>query len=201
MELFHSSGTVAVASLIALHEAELPFTATAVDFAKAEQRAAPYLRTNPKGRVPALVCDHGILTETPAILAYIATIAPARNLAPSDPFEYAKMQEFHSYMASTVHVNHSHRMRGSRWASAQASFDDMAAKVAQNMTECFELIQTEYLKGPWVMGDQYTVADAYLFTVTNWLKGDGVDVNTQPRIAEHFAAMHARPAVQKALAY
>lgn len=201
MELFHSSGTVAVASLIALHEADLPFTATAVDFTTAEQRGAPYLRTNPKGRVPALVCDHGILTETPAILAYIATLAPARNLAPSDPFEYAKMQEFHSYLASTVHVNHSHRMRGPRWASAQSSFDDMASKVAQNMTESFELIQSEYLKGPWVMGDQYTVADAYLFTVTNWLKGDGVDVNTLPRIAEHFAAMHARPAVQKALSY
>jgi glutathione S-transferase len=199
MDLYFAPGTIARASLIALHEAELPFTPKRLDFSKSQQQSPEYLAINPKGRVPALVTDAGILTETPAILAFIATLNPARRLAPADPFQFAKMQEFNSFLASTVHVNHAHRMRGSRWADQQTSFADMAAKVPQTMTTAFTLIETEYLAGPWVMGDQYTVADPYLFAISNWLAGDTVDIAQFPKAAAHFAAMNARPAVQKAL--
>lgn len=201
MELFYANGTVALASLIALHEADIPFTATHVDFSKTEQQSPEYLARNPKGRVPALVTDHGVLTETPAILPYVAGLNPAANLVPADAYALAKMNEFTSYLASTAHVNHAHRMRGARWATQQSSFDDMAAKVPQNMRDTYAYIQSECLHGPWVMGDQYTVADAYLFTVSSWLKGDSVDINEFPAIAAHSEAMKARPAVQKALAY
>ncbi len=201
MELFYARGTVALAPMIVLHEADIPFTATRVDFSKAEQQSPEYLSRNPKGRVPALVTDQGILTETPAILPYIAGLNPAANLLPTDAFALAKMNEFTSYLASTAHVNHAHRMRGSRWATQQSSFDDMAAKVPQNMRDTYAYIQSECLRGPWVMGDQYTVADAYLFTVSAWLEGDSVDINEFPAIAAHSTAMKTRPAVQKALAY
>ena len=201
MELFYANGTVALASLITLHEADIPFTATRVDFSKTEQQSPEYLARNPKGRVPALVTDHGVLTETPAILPYVAGLNPAANLLPADAYDLAKMNEFTSYLASTAHVNHAHRMRGARWATQQSSFDDMAAKVPQNMRDTYAYIQSECLRGPWVMGEQYTVADAYLFTVSSWLKGDSVDINEFPAIAAHSEAMKARPAVQKALAY
>ena len=201
MELFYAKGTVAVAVLITLEEAGLPFTATRIDFAQSDQHKPDYLARNPKGRVPTLVTDHGVLTETPAILPYVAGLAPDANLLPSDPFELAKMNEFTSYLASTAHVNHAHRVRGTRWADDASSHEDMARKTPQNMRDTFDYIQSDCLKGPWVMGEQYTVADAYLFIVASWLKGDSVDINDLPLIAQHFEAMKERPAVQKALAY
>lgn len=201
MELFYAKGTVALAVLITLNETDLPFTVTTLDFATSEQRTPDYLARNPKGRVPALVTEHGILTETPAILPYLADLAPEANLMPSDPFARAQMNAFTSYLASTAHVNHAHRMRGARWADQQSSYDDMAQKVPQNMRDTFAYIQSECLRGPWVMGDQYTVADAYLFTVTNWLSGDSVDVAEFPAVKAHYDAMKTRTAVQKGLAY
>jgi len=201
MELFYAPNTVSIATLITLHEAEVPFTVTKLDFGKSEQQSKDYLSRNPKGRVPALVTDHGILTETPAMLPYIAGLNPSANLLPSDPFALAKLNEFSSYLASTAHVNHAHRMRGARWATEQSSFDDMAAKVPQNMHDTFAYIQSECLQGPWVMGDQYTVADAYLFTVARWLKSDNVDIKAFPAITAHSDSMRERPAVQAALTY
>ena len=76
----------------------------------------------------------------------------------------------------------------------------MKRKVPATMTECFELIEKKLLKGPWVMGEQYTICDPYLFTVASWLEGDGVDTAKLPRVVEHRRRMLARPAVQKAVA-
>ncbi len=76
----------------------------------------------------------------------------------------------------------------------------MQRKVPQNMTECFELIEQHSLgDGPWVMGDQYTVADGYLFTVAGWLASDGVDIARFPKVHAHSQRVAARPAVQRAL--
>jgi glutathione S-transferase len=201
MELFYANGTVALASLIVLHEADLPFTATRIDFSKTEQRSPEYLARNPKGRVPALLTEHGMLTETPAILPYVARLNPSVNLMPDSSYQIAKLDEFNSYIASTAHISHAHRMRGYRWATEQSSFDDMARMVPQNMRDAFEHIQLEYLKGPWVMGDQYTVADAYLFTLADWMSGDGLNIKDFPAIDAHFKEMTNRPAVQKARTY
>lgn len=201
MELFFTPGTVALASLIVLEETKTPFTAKPVDFARKQQMSDDYLALNPKGRVPALVTDKGILTETPALLVYLATLRPDANLLPSDPFVFAKMQELNSFLASTVHINHAHGMRGPRWASQKSSFEDMQAKVSENMAANFAMIQENYFVGPWVMGEQYTVADAYLFTVGRWLASDDVDIETFPTIATHSKIMAARPAVKAALAH
>jgi glutathione S-transferase len=76
----------------------------------------------------------------------------------------------------------------------------MRRKVAENETECFRLIETEYLRGPWVMGEQYTVADAYLFTLADWLEEDGVDPRQFTRVYEHRERVRARPVVSKVLA-
>jgi glutathione S-transferase len=189
---------------IALHEANAPHEAVRLDFAAGEQRGAAYLAINPKGRVPALVTEHGVLTETPALLAYVAQRFPEARLAPADAFGLARMQEFHSYLASTVHVAHAHRPRASRWADEPEAQAAMQRKVPANMTECFEVIERHYLadanQGPWVLGDQYTVADGYLYTVAGWLKGDGVDIAQFPKVHAHFQRVGARPAVQQAQA-
>jgi glutathione S-transferase len=201
LKLFYSKGSCALASRIALEEAGADYELVKVDLAGGEQRGEGYLKINPKGRVPALVTGKGILTETPAILAYVAQAFPAANLAMlDDAFEFARLQAFNSYIASTVHVNHAHARRGARWANEQSSFDDMKAKVSETMTASMRLIELDFFEGPWVMGEQYTVADGYLFTMEGWLKGDGVDIDDLPIIKDHYERMSARPAVQRALA-
>jgi glutathione S-transferase len=172
-----------------------------VDFKAAEQRAAPYLAINPKARVPALVTDRGVLTETPAILAFIAQGFPQAKLAPlDDPFAFAELQAFNAYLCSTVHIVHAHRMRGARWADEQSSYEDMRRRIPGNMAACFELVETTMFKGPWVMGKSYTVADPYLFTMSSWLGGDGVDIAKFPRVADHSRRMAERETVKRAYA-
>ncbi len=198
--LFFSPGSCSRASHIVLEESGLPYKAQRVNFAEGEQRSEAFLTINPKGRVPALVTASGVLTETPAILAFIAQMAPEKKLAPlDDPFEFARMQSFNAFIASTVHVAHAHGRRGSRWANEESSFADMKAKVPQTMTECFELIEKGLLYGPWVLGTAYSVADPYLFVMSGWLESDGVDIARFPRVHDHFKRMSARPAVQKVL--
>lgn len=203
LNLYYAAHTCALASHIALEEAGATYTATRLSFQSNDQRKPDYLAINPKGRVPALVTDRGVLTETPAMLAYIAQVYPAAKLAPlDDAFAFAQLQAFNSYLCSTVHVAHAHRMRGYRWIDAEnaEAIAAMQRKVPQSVYEGFLLIEQGMLAGPWVMGDAYTVADAYLFTLAQWLEGDGVDPARLPRIAEHRRRMADRPAVQRAVA-
>lgn len=199
--LYLAPGTCALASHIALEEVGAQYETVRLDFAKREQADPAYLAVNPKGRVPALATERGVLTETPAILAYIAQMYPDAGLAPaSDPFAFAELQAFNIYLCATVHIAHAHRLRGRRWADDEASIEDMKRVVPRTMTACFDLIETKLIRGPWVMGDAYTVCDPYLFTLTRWLDGDGVDRKIFPRVSAHYDAMTARPAVQRALA-
>lgn len=201
LRLFYAPHSCALASRIALNDAGADYELVTVDLSKGEQRSPDYLRINPKARVPALVTDRGILTETPAILAFIAQSFPDAGLAPlDDVFAFAQMQAFNAYLASTVHVNHAHGRRGYRWADEQSSFEDMKRKVPQTMAESCALIEEQLAEGPWVMGERYTVADPYLFTVSGWLRGDGVDIDRFPRVKAHREAMQARDSVRRALA-
>jgi len=200
LKLYYAPGTCALASHITLKESGLDFTVERIDTRNSQQTTPAYHAINPKGRVPALVTDRGILTENPAILAYVAQCAPAAKLMPSDAFEYAQAQSFNSYLCSTVHVNHAHKGRGARWATEQSSFDDMKRKVPESMAAAFALIERGMVKGPWVMGEQYTACDAYLFTLTGWAEADGVDLAKLPKVAAHRQRMSERPAVQQVLA-
>jgi glutathione S-transferase len=110
------------------------------------------------------------------------------------------MNAFNSYLCSTVHVAHAHGRRASRWADDPAAIAAMQKKVPQNMGECFELIEREFSPGPWVMGERFSVSDMYLFTIVQWLEGDGVDVARFPRVAEHTQRMARLPAVTRVLA-
>src|SRR3954469_7235918 len=135
MLTFHyAPGTCALASHLALEYAGAPYEAVRLDFRQQQQRSPEYLRINPKGRVPALTTDRGVITETPAILQYIAQAFPAAKLAPlEDPFLLAKMNEFNTFLCSTVHVNHAHKGRGYRWVDPEdtAAIEAMKKKVPQ----------------------------------------------------------------------
>ena len=201
MILYYAPHSCAVASHIALETAGANYEARRLDFRTSEQRSPAYLAVNPKGRVPALVTDRGVITETPAILAYIAQTHPHANLAPLiDPFQFAQVQSFNSYLCATVHVAHAHRIRGTRWADDDAAIASMKKKVSQNMTECFSLIENEMFTGPFVFGKTYTISDIYLYTLSTWLEGDGVDIRLFPKIADFQIRLNDNLAILRVLA-
>jgi glutathione S-transferase len=201
LTLYYAPHTCSLASHIALEDAGAPYELRRIDFKSTEQQSPAYLAINPKARVPALVTPRGILTETPAMLAFIAQSFPDARLAMlEDPFSFAEIQSFNSYLCSTVHVAHAHRMRGYRWTDDPAAIVALQKKVPQSVTACFEMIEHNMLRGPWVMGGTYTVADAYLFTLAQWMEADGVDLARIPRVLEHRARMAERPNVKKAIA-
>ncbi|WP_120499227.1 glutathione S-transferase family protein [Roseovarius sp. EL26] len=196
MKLYAMPGTIAVASAIALKEAGINFDLQIVDFTKGEQTGGAYSKVNAKGRVPALETPDGILTETGAILEYIAAVIPQASLTPDSMFETAKMREVMNYLASTMHVAHAHKLRGSRWATQQNSFDDMRSKVPETMGDCCTYLESHATFAPYVMGQNYSLADPWLYAICCWLEGDDVDVTKFPKIQAFMAAMNERPAVQ-----
>jgi glutathione S-transferase len=201
LKLFYAPGSCALASHIALEEAGAKYEAVRVDLRAKDQRKPDYLAINPKGRVPALMTDKGVLTENPAILAFVAQSFPEARLAPlDDAFDFARVQAFNGYLCATVHVAHAHLNRGYRWADDSAAVAAMRKKAPQSIGECFELIEREMFAGPWVMGERYTICDPYLFTLARWLEDDGVDPALFPKVRDHRQRMSERPAVQVALA-
>ena len=203
LNLYYAAHTCALATHIVLEEVGADYKTTRIDFARGEQRSPEYLGINPKGRVPALVTERGVLTETPAMLAFVAQTFPKLNLASmDDPFAFAEVQAFNSYLCSHLHVAHAHRMRGHRWVDADDthSIAAMQRKVPESVGSAFAYIESDMLKGPWVMGERYTICDPYLFTLAQWLELDGVVPARIPKVIDHRHRMSERAAVKKAIA-
>jgi len=203
LTLYFAPDTCALASHLALEYAGADYHTVRLDLRKKEQRSADYLRLNPKARVPALVTPQGVLTETPALLLYIAQSFPQAGLAPlDDPFLLARVNEFNTYLCATVHVAHAHRMRGYRWVDEgdTHALDAMKRKVPQSVGECYELIEGAMPKSPWVLGERLSICDLYLFTLAQWMEGDGLDPARFPKVLEHRSRMSAEPIVRRVLA-
>ena len=199
LTFYYAKNSAAYAPHILLEDIGADYNAVRIDFMTGEQRSPAYLAVNPKGRLPSLVTEKGVLTETPAILVYLAQRFPEQDLAPSDPFEFAIAQAFNSYMASTVHVAHAHKHRGARWADDPAAREAMRAKVKENMTEYAQMIEAHYFKGPYVLGDKFSFCDPYMALVTRWFKDDEVDLDPFAKIRAHDALMRERPSMQRVL--
>src|SRR6266404_747478 len=165
--LYYAPGTCALATHIALEEAGTPYEAVPVDFGSQAQRSPAYLAINPKGRVPALVTESGTLTETPGLLLFVAQRFPNAELAPlSDPFALAQVQEFNSYLCSTVHVAHAHGRRGARWADDAAAIRGDEAQGARNDGGMLRADRTQALEGS--VGHGRAVHDLRPVPVHDW---------------------------------
>lgn len=201
LTLYYAPHSCALATHLALEHAGATYDLVRVDLANRQQRSPEYLKVNPKGRVPALVTPRGILTETPALLQFVAQSWPQAKLAPlDDPFALAEANAFASYLCSTVHVAHAHRMRGARWADDPAAWEAMQRKVPQSVGDAFAPIEQGYLRGPYVLGETPSAYDYYLLTLARWLEADGVDLARLPRVVEHRRRMLALPLVQRVIA-
>ena len=202
IRLYYAPGGCSLAVHIALEEAGAVFEPVRVDFAAGEQRGADYLAINPKGRVPALVTERGVLTECVAILAWIAQTWPEADLAPlDDPWGFAQMQAFNAFLASSVHTANAHVSRPGRYADGEAAAAAMAAKAPQALGDFFALIEDQLSDGrPWVLGEAYSVADPYLMVMTGWvLRRELLAPERIPFAAAHLTRVSQRPAAQRAL--
>jgi glutathione S-transferase len=202
MRLYLAKGTISVAVAIAFEEAGVLFEPVVLEFATGAQTKAEYLAINPKGRVPALEVLGGILTETGAILEYVASLAApkAAKLVPGDALAAARMREVMYYLATTMHVNHAHKLRGHRWADLETSHADMASKVRQTMAASSAYLEDSLDLAPFLGGAEVNLADCYLYVVCTWLAGDGVPIGDFPRLFAHHAAMGQRASVLAARA-
>ncbi len=198
LKLYCAPRTISVAVAALLYDSGIHWEPIRVDLAGGEQTREPYLSLNPKGRVPVLITSEGPLTETGAILEYLAETATP-GYVPADPLARARMREVMFYLASTMHVNHAHKPRGRRWANEEASLADMAAKVPETMTASSAYIET-LMTGPYLFGPDLTLADFYLYAICCWLEADGVDVSRFPKLTAFIAAMEKTRGVRQARA-
>ncbi len=195
--LYLAPGTISMCVHAALEEAGMAHELAWIDFKAQAQAGATYLAVNPKGRVPALVTDAGVLTEAAAILEWIAATAAPRLML-TDPWQAARARERMLYLASTVHVAHAHKGRGSRWTDDAAAQDTLRAKVPGNIAACAEHLESR-MEGDWVVGD-FSVADLAQWNVVRWFAGDGVPLDGYPKLAAHHARVAARPPVARVIA-
>ncbi len=208
LKLFYAPGACSLASHIALEEAGADYDVERVDLRGGQQRTPAYLAVNPKGRVPALLTDRGVLTENPVILGYIAQTHPDAHLAAiGDSFAFGDMQAFNMFLAITVHVAFAHVFRPERYGDGEEAARAMRAKAPESLAAAFALIEEKFADGrPFVQGEAYTVADPYLFTFSRWLDTRRLDGRPLGRLADfpyvsaHHARVGERPAVVKVLA-
>jgi glutathione S-transferase len=203
LTLFYTPGACSMVPHIALEETGGRFDRVPVDFGKGEQLRPDYLSINPKGRVPALLTERGVVTEIPAILGFIARTFPDAGLAPwDDPFAFADMQAFHMYIATTIHVLFRQISRPEVYADGPAATAALKAKVPEMSNRYFTLIEQNLADGrKFVHGDAYSLSDPYLFVFASYLRmGDRGDLALFPNIRAHRARVRARPAVERTLA-
>ncbi|MEO1328995.1 MAG: glutathione transferase GstA [Pseudomonadota bacterium] len=196
MKLYYKAGACSLASHIALHETGVSFEIEAVDTAVGTTASgADYRKINPKGYVPALALDDGaVLTENPAVLQFIADRRPEAKLAPeARTFDRARLNEALNWTSSELHKAFSPLFDA---AASDAMREDARTAVARK----FDLIEAQLSDGrEWLVAGEFSVADAYLFTVANWANFTGIDLARWPRLAAFVSRVATRPAAQKAL--
>jgi len=192
MKLYLTPGTCSMASNIALHEAGIPFELVKVDKRTKRADGVDFLTINPKGYVPALQLDDGqVLTENVAVLQYIADLNPAAKLAPPvGTFDRYRLQEWLSFINSEVHKSFSPLFSSETTEETKSYFRNYLAKRLAYVEKA--LGDKKYL-----LGDQFTVADAYLFTVLGWGVHVGVEIGA--RLKTYTDGVRARPHVIEAM--
>jgi len=206
---YYSPGSIALAPHIALLMSGVDFASVAIDFSQAQQKSVEYLSINPLGRVPALIVEEVgespvVITEATALLRYILTLDLANDClfkasVNLSALTQARVDSFNSYLSSTVHVTHAHMRRGSRWVDSEQAMQEMARKVPESLIEQFGLIENHWFVGPWLHGDVFTISDIYLFVITQWLAGDGVDATQFEKVYQHYQKMMAIDQVSELL--
>jgi len=195
MKLYYAPGACSLAPHIVAHEAGIELQLEKVDTkTKAMARGGDFRDVNPKGYVPALELDDGsILTEGPVVAQYLADLAPATNLVPmAGTLARYRVQEWLGYINSEIHKNYSPLFN-------PATSDETREEKKNALRSRYGLVEAQLTKGDHLTGDSFTIADAYLFVVTNWARAVKLDLSDFPHLVAFQKRIAARPAVQAAM--
>lgn len=195
MKLYFSPGACSLSPHIVLREAGLQFDLEQVDLrAKQTKSGGDYRKVNPKGMVPVLQLDNGeVLTEGPAIVQYVADQKPEFGLAPkAGSLERYHVMEWLNFITSELHKNFTPLFKPN-------TPEDYKKIARDNLAERFAFVDQKLAGKQYLMGDRFSVADAYLFTVSNWAAIQKIDLAQWPNLKAFAERVRARPKVQEAL--
>jgi glutathione S-transferase len=195
MKLYYSPGACSLSPHIVLRESGVPFEPVLASTKTHKlSDGTDYYTINPKGYVPLLELDDGQrLSEGPAIVQFIADKAPEKRLAPPNgTLERYRLQEWLNFITSELH-------KGIGLIFNPNMPEEAKGVARAKATDRLKWVDTQLDGKQYLMGDHFTVADAYLFTVTNWTKYTGIDISGMPNLTAYQARVAARPAVQQAL--
>ena len=200
--LYYAPDSCALASHIALEEAAADVDYVRLDLYKGDSHHPAYLKLNPKGRVPVMVTERGVLSESPAILAWIAQTWPQANLVPqNDPWGVAQVNSFNCFLSGTLHgIGYAGIFRAARFADGEESQAAVKDKAYQTVTETLGMIEGKLVADQWVHGADYTSSDVYLAVLYGWRRSLDRELSPFPKIAALEARVLARPAVERAIA-
>ncbi|QDF07545.1 glutathione transferase GstA [Myxococcus xanthus] len=195
MKLFYSPGACSLSPHIILREGGFAFTTEKVDIrAKKTAAGEDFLAINPKGYVPALQLDDGsLLTEGPAIVQFLADQVPDKKLAPANgTLERYRLQEMLNFISTEIHKGFSPLFN--------PAFPDEGKRLTrERLAQRLGVLEAVVATQAFLLGDQFTVADAYLFTTLNWAGHTKVDLEPFPALRAYHARVADRPSVQEAL--
>ena len=195
MKLYYSPGACSLSPHIVARELGLDVTLDRVDLKNRQTAAgADYLRINPKGYVPALELDDGsVLTEGSAIVQYLADHPGGNALAPANgTLARARLQEMLGYISTELHKSYSPLF-------SPATPDSVREERKAYLHKRYGLVEQVLASQPFLLGEEFSVADAYLFTITNWAAGVGLDLTPFPKLQDFQQRVAQRPAVQAAM--
>lgn len=200
LKLFYAPGVCSLASHIVLEEIGAAFEAIPLDLAAGDQRKPAYLALNPKGRVPTLVTQQGVLTENLAILWYLLNLSPQTALAPTDPWERAQALSFVAWCSGTVHgVAFASVFRQARFSSDESTHAAIRATGLESVKAHLNDIEARLDGRDYIM-TSYSVADLYPVIFRRWAARVGIDMSAYPRLVALSERVAARPAAARAIA-
>lgn len=195
MKLYYSPGACSLSAHIALYETGIPFEIDRlIKSTKMTVGGENFMQINPKGYVPTIKLDDGsILTECAAVLQYIADQKPGSGLAPkADTMERYRLQEWLTFTSSELHKSFSPLFN-------KDTLEEVKTNARNHLTKRLGHAEAQLASQPYLMGEHFTVTDAYLFVVLSWCKLVGFDLAAFPKIQGYIARITVRPAVQAAM--
>jgi glutathione S-transferase len=199
LTLYYSPGACSMAPHIALEEAGATYALQLVSIPKGEQQAPEYLNVNPRGKIPALRTDDGVLTENVAILTYIARLFPHAKLLPEEPIDMARCISHMAYLSNTVHPAFTHIVRPGRFATDKSAQENVKATGRENAWKSLQELDGLIGGRQWVLGSRYSVADPYTLVIYGWGKHNRMPVEQLKNYTAFKDRMVLRPAVRTAL--
>ena len=200
LNFFYFPRACSLAPHIILEEVGLPYQRHLVDLRKEENLSEKYLKLNPKGAIPALVVNETILTETQAILTYLGDLVPEKQLIPSSrDFLRYRAHEWMNFMSSSVHVYIRSIFRPSVYGGDDESVNaHVAAQGVKNLAKAVKVVEKRLGDNTWALGDQFSVADAYLFVMYLWTNDSRIpSVPDRSRWDALAERVWQRPAVKR----